>query len=53
MSGGSERDACEMADCTSCAAASMFRSSENWSVIVVRPSELDEDILSIPAIVVN
>ena len=31
-----------MADCTSCAAASMLRSSRNWSVIWVEPSALVE-----------
>jgi hypothetical protein len=42
-----------MAACTSCAAASMLRSSENWIVIEVDPSPLDEVMLSIPAIVEN
>ncbi len=44
MSGGSERDACEMAACTSCAAASIFRSSVNCNVMVVRPRELEDDM---------
>src|SRR5439155_4888540 len=39
--------------CTSWAAASMFRSRLNWSVIWVSPSALDEVIESMPAIVVN
>ena len=42
-----------MAACTSWAAASMLRSSENWIVIEVDPSPLDEVMLSIPAIVEN
>ena len=40
-----------MADCTSSAAPSIERSRLNCSVICVRPSELDEVIESIPAIV--
>src|SRR6266852_3551451 len=42
-----------MADCTSWAAASIERSSENWMVIWVRPWALDEVIESMPAMVVN
>jgi hypothetical protein len=42
-----------MAVCTSCAPASMLRSSVNWMVIDVDPSELVETMLSMPAIVVN
>ena len=38
---------------TSCAAASMLRSSVNWMVILVLPAALDELIESIPAIVEN
>src|ERR1700688_3917278 len=53
MFGGSRPPAFEMADCTSCAAASMLRSSENWIVIEVLPSELDEFIESMPEIVEN
>src|SRR5258707_15729026 len=34
---GSCREAFEMADCTSCAAASMFRSKTNWIVTCVEP----------------
>ena len=42
-----------MADCTSCAAASIFRSSLNCSVIRVEP-RLDVDVISsMPAIVEN
>ena len=50
---GSERAAAAIADCTSCAAASMLRSSENCSVTVDRPS-VDTDVIeSMPAIVEN
>jgi len=42
-----------MAACTSCAAASMLRLRSNCRVIEVEPSELDDDMLSIPAIVEN
>ena len=50
---GSERSAAAMADWTSCAAASMLRSSENWSAIVVWP-EVDTEVMeSTPAIVEN
>src|SRR5262245_59634258 len=48
--GGSCRMAREMADCTSCAAASMSRSSENCIVIWEAPTMLVDDMLSIPAI---
>src|SRR6267378_2318764 len=45
---------CEpIADGTSCAAASMLRSSENWMVIELDPKPLDEVMLSIPAMVEN
>src|SRR5258708_16048589 len=50
---GSERAAAAMADCTSCAAASMLRSSENCSVIVAKPSVDTEGILSMPALLEN
>jgi len=43
-------DAAASADCTSCAAASMLRSSRNCSVIWVAPSTLVELIESSPAI---
>mgnify|MGYP003694226501 CR=1 FL=1 len=50
---GSERAAAAIADCTSCAAASMLRSSENCSVIVAMPS-VDTDVIeSMPAMVEN
>ena len=42
-----------MAAFTSCAAASISRSSENWIVIDVPPSTLVETMLSTPAIVEN
>ena len=51
--GGSSRSVLDMADCTSCAAPSMFRASVNCSVIDVEPSELDDTMLSTPAMVVN
>src|SRR5438105_15580113 len=48
---GSWRAAAAIADCTSCAAASMLRSSENCSVICVLPF-VDVDVIeSMPAIV--
>src|ERR1700693_3941763 len=50
---GSERAAAAIADCTSCAAASMLRSSENCSVIVASPSVDTEVIVSMPAMVEN
>src|ERR1041385_1214488 len=53
MPGGSCREALEIADCTSCAAASMLRSRENWMVICESPCALTEDIESMPAMVVN
>ena len=53
MPGGNCREALEMADCTSCAAASMLRLSENWMVICVRPKALTDVIESTPAMVVN
>src|SRR6266704_3991071 len=51
--GGKSGAALAMADCTSWAAASIERSSENWIVMAVRPWALDDVIESIPAIVVN
>src|SRR5262249_45185754 len=53
MSSGSWRAAAAMAVCTSCAAASMLRSSANCSVMRVLPSLLTEDIESSEAIVEN
>src|SRR5579862_2114096 len=50
---GSCRSVCAIAACTSCAAASMFRSSANCTTICVCP-RLDVDVmLSMPAIVEN
>ena len=43
----------EMADCTSCAAASTLRSSANWIVIEVLPCVFDELMDRTPAIVEN
>ncbi len=51
MSVGRRRWTAAMAACTSCAAASMFRLSANWSVIWVEPSVLVLLIESMPAIV--
>ncbi len=48
---GSCRWACEMAACTSCAAASMFRLSANWSEIEVPPWVLVDVITSMPGMV--
>ena len=42
-----------MAACTSCAAASMLRSSENWMVICEMPCALMDDMESTPAMVEN
>ena len=50
---GSERCVLAIAAWTSCAAASIWRSSVNWSVIEVVPCALDEVMASMPAIVVN
>src|SRR5581483_9879263 len=50
---GSCRLAAAMADCTSCAAASMLRSRSNCRVIVVEPAALDEVIELMPAMVEN
>ena len=53
MLGGSWRVEAEIADCTSSAAPSMFRSSRNCSVIWVEPSTLTEFIVSRPGISEN
>src|SRR5258705_13116588 len=53
MPGGSCRSVLEIAACTSCAAASICRDSENWSVMLVPPMVLLDVIASIPAIVEN
>ena len=53
MFGGSSLAAAVIAACTSCAAASMLRSSENCKVTWVWPSELVELMLSSPAMVEN
>ena len=53
MSCGSCRWAWEMAACTSCAAASMFRLSANWSEMDVPPCVLVDVIVSMPGIVEN
>ena len=53
MPRGRLRNVCDIAACTSAAAASMSRSRENWIVIDVEPSWLDEVMLSMPAIVEN
>ncbi len=45
--------ATEMADCTSCAAASRSRLRLNWSVMLVLPSTLVEVMESMPAMVEN
>src|SRR6202140_3257576 len=50
---GSERAAAAIADCTSCAAASILRSSENCRVMVASPSVETEVIVSMPAMVEN
>src|SRR6266849_109347 len=42
-----------MAACTSCAAASMSLLKSNCSVIELLPSELEDDMLLIPAMVAN
>ena len=53
MPGGNWRAALAMAACTSCAAASMSRASENCMVICVNPCALTELIESTPAMVEN
>ena len=52
-SGGSRRAADEMADWTSRAAASISRVRANWIVMLVRPRELDEVMVSMPGMVLN
>src|SRR5581483_560980 len=49
MPGGSCRSVLAIIACTSCAAASMLRSSVNWIVIDVEPSADDDVMLSMPA----
>ena len=53
MFAGNWRRAAAMADWTSCAAASMFRSKANCSVIRTAPCTLLEVMLSMPAMVEN
>ena len=53
MFGGNCLAAWAMAACTSCAAASMLRSSENWIVMEAEPCALTDDIESTPAMVEN
>jgi len=53
MSAGRDREALEIADCTSRAAASMFRSRANSRVIEVVLRALEELTLSSPGIAVN
>jgi len=53
MSRGRRRCTAAMADCTSCAAASMLRSRLNCSVIEVPPSVLTDVIESMPAMLEN
>ena len=53
MASGRRRAASEMAVCTSWAAASMSRSSENCRVMRVEPELLTEFIESSPAMVAN
>ena len=50
---GSWRAAAAIAEFTSCAAASMSRSSANWMVMRVTPWPLIEVIASMPAMVEN
>src|SRR5512142_184942 len=53
MLGGSWRPAAEMADCTSCAAASRLRERSNWMVTWVAPRKELELMLETPAMVAN
>jgi hypothetical protein len=53
MSCGSVRSVLEIADCTSCAAASISRERANWSVIEAPPWLLVDVIASTPGIVEN
>src|ERR1700744_260423 len=50
---GRKREAPEIAACTSWAALSILRSSENWMVMLVEPWVEDEVIESMPAMVEN
>jgi len=50
---GSWRRVCAIAVCTSCAAASMLRSSENCRVMLAEPCVLVDVMLSMPGIVEN
>src|SRR5260370_21261044 len=52
-SGGSGDRVLAIIDCTSCAAASMLRSSVNCSVMLVLPRALEDVMESTPAIVEN
>src|SRR6185312_2219474 len=51
--GGRLRSVLAIIACTSCAAASMLRSSVNWIVMFVEPRVDDDVMLSMPAIVEN
>ncbi len=53
MFGGSLRTTAAMADCVSCAAASMLRSSTNCMVMPRLPRTLEDDMESSPATVEN
>jgi hypothetical protein len=53
MFGGSRRDTAAMADCVSCAAASILRSSTNCMVMPTLPRTLDDDMESRPGTVEN
>ena len=53
ISTGSRRVTADSADCTSSAAASILRSSANWTVMLVDPVDDDEVIWSMPEIVDN
>src|SRR4030095_5068306 len=53
MSGGNCRTVFAIIDCTSCAAESISRSSENCSVMFVLPCEFTELMESMPAMVEN
>ena len=53
ISSGSWRIAVVRADCTSSAAPSMLRPRSNCSVMRVEPSELDDVIVVMPAMVAN
>src|ERR1051325_2403812 len=53
MPGGRFLSVLAIIACTSCAAASMLRSSENWIVIEHEPSPDVDVMLSMPAVVEN